>query len=368
MAVYGKPKLFFGSAAGMLLLLIFSMFMSAGNVLAEGTAPLEDTLVVGESSTDTTDDSARIAATEKPIEEQHPQAKPKAPGLADFLFTGKFLGIVILMLAGLVLLLGKWINIWVRISIMLVAFVLYGLDYIFPLHPSPMCAVTKLFMFTHGVFFPAFLALFLAMIIPSLIGRKLFCGWVCPLGAFQDLINKIPHKLKWKQFNFAAFNSIRMALLAMFILTFFFVKDQIRYLAENIGADISSPVWKAFSAYNVYDPINFFELLHWNIDTIFVIMMIILVIASLILYRPFCYLICPVGAITWILEKIAPGRIKVDHGKCTDCGDCVEKSPCPTIAKLKDENVKVVPDCTSCGECLNTCPEDAISFSFKYKS
>ena len=94
-------------------------------------------------------------------------------------------------------------------------------------------------------------------------------------------------------------------------------------------------------------------------------MMIAIVLSSLVLYRPFCYTICPIGALTCLLEKIAPGRSRVDHDKCTECGECEEKSPCPTIKPLREGNYRLLPDCTSCGECIKSCPEDAISFRFR---
>jgi polyferredoxin len=290
-----------------------------------------------------------------------------APGVIDFLLEGKYIAFGVISLLALILLLSNRINRWVRLAGLVVAFVLFGLDYIYPLHPGPMCGITKLFMFrfTHGEFFPGFLAVLAAIMIPSLIGRKLFCGWVCPLGALQELINKIPSRLRFKQFNFTVFNSVRMALLAMFVLTFFLVKQQLTSLAGQVGIDPSEQIWRVFSAYSIFEPINFFELLHWNVDTIFLIMFPILVLSSYVLYRPFCYLICPVGAITWLAELVAPGRVRVDHSLCDSCGNCVEESPCPTIGKLIDVKTKVAPDCTSCGECLDTCPTGAIKFGFK---
>lgn len=288
------------------------------------------------------------------------------PTVWSFLFSWHYLLFMIIAVIGLVLVMNRLVNKWVRLGAMAAVFVLFGLDYLFPLHPSPMCGVTNLFMFriTTGMFFPIFIALFLAMFVPSFIGRKLFCGWVCPLGALQELANKIPFKWKFKQFNFTAFNAVRMSLLGLFILTVFAVKSHIALLADRLEVNPAEGPWVAFSAYSVYQPINFFELLHWNIDLTFYIMMGILLIASLVLYRPFCYSICPIGGLTWLVEKIAPARIHIDRDACTLCMDCVEAAPCPTIKKIIEGNAIALPDCTSCGECLRACEFDALSYGF----
>lgn len=303
------------------------------------------------------------------LADEEPPPTDAAPmTVMDFLTSPKYLSMLGVMVLGLVLLLTRKINLWTRIAVMAATFILFGVGVgiLFSLHPSPMCATTKLYLFkfTTGRWIPVFIAFALVIFVPSLLGRKLFCGWACPLGAFQELLNKIPHRFKIKQPSFTAMNAIRLALIVMFFLTFHAGRTHIAALAKAVEADPDSQIWRVFSAINIYDPINMFELLHWQVDTTFIVLMSILVIASLVLYRPFCYVICPVGGLTWLLERIAPGRVRIDPSACNSCGKCVEVTPCPTMKPLSEGETKNLPDCTSCGECLNTCPTDAIYFGF----
>lgn len=293
-------------------------------------------------------------------------ASEQAPGVMDFLLSTKYLSMLGVVVLGLVLLMTRKVNIWTRMAVMAASFILFGVGVVFSLHPSPMCATTKLYLFkfTIGRWMPVFIAFALVIFVPSIFGRKLFCGWACPLGAFQELINKIPHKFKIQHPNFSAMNGIRLSLIGLFFITFHAGRTHIAALAGAVEADPASRIWQIYSSINIYDPINMFELMHWEITTSFWILMTILVVSSLIFYRPFCYVICPIGGLTWLLEKIAPGRVRVDMAACNNCGHCVKEVPCPTMKPLLAGETFNLPDCTSCGECLDTCPTNAITFGF----
>ena len=69
-------------------------------------------------------------------------------------------------------------------------------------------------------------------------------------------------------------------------------------------------------------------------------------IASLIVYRPWCHLFCPFGQVGWPVEKVNIFKIKVDCKTCISCEACA-KACFPTVinAILKKENV--TPACFS---------------------
>ena len=80
------------------------------------------------------------------------------------------------------------------------------------------------------------------------------------------------------------------------------------------------------------------------------------VILSLIVYRPFCRYLCPLGAIYGLFNPIAFVRYEVDADKCIDCGKC--KEACPMDIDLhKQPNSRL---CVRCGKCKKSCPTGAI--------
>ena len=71
------------------------------------------------------------------------------------------------------------------------------------------------------------------------------------------------------------------------------------------------------------------------------------ILGSIVVHRPFCRYLCPLGAIYGLFNPIALLRYDVDKSKCIDCGKC--KSVCRMDIDLhKDPNSRL---CVRCGKC-----------------
>ena len=87
--------------------------------------------------------------------------------------------------------------------------------------------------------------------------------------------------------------------------------------------------------------------------------LIVIVLASMFIYRPFCKYLCPLGAFYGLFNKISFFRMNVDKEKCTLCGAC-EKG-CKMGVEIR-KNINSA-ECIRCGECGGHCPQGAISRS-----
>lgn len=255
----------------------------------------------------------------------------------------------LLALIGLFLLMRNKVSKNVRLLSMLVVFFAFSIVALLPLgnfargmglHPSPMCVIEKSFMFLEmGRGIPViFLSIFVFMIVFTIIGNKLFCGWNCPIGAIQEIIHRIPLPRKYKiKLPFKVTNGIRIIFFFAFIVLLFAL------------------------GFSIYAYMNPFEFLHWSLEWMVIPAFLVTFIAALFIFRPFCYLICPVGLVTWLAEHLAITRVRLDKNACTDCMLCVQESPCPAVQAILDGK-RSRPDCHACGACIEVCPENALRF------
>jgi Fe-S-cluster-containing hydrogenase component 2 len=76
--------------------------------------------------------------------------------------------------------------------------------------------------------------------------------------------------------------------------------------------------------------------------------------------RWFCVL-CPVGALINLVERLSPFEIKINKSKCVKDYSCLRE--CPTYAMTQesiDESSTPNIDCIKCYKCAEGCPTGAI--------
>jgi len=219
--------------------------------------------------------------------------------------------------------------------------------------PNPMEGVVKVFKLMVGLY-PDPMAKVIALlffVVLAVIGNKMICGWACPFGALQELIYSIPilQKIKKRKLPFVFTNTIRVCLFIAVLLLLFGI----------IGGR------KGFVIYHYVNPFNLFNL---DFEAFSILLTVIIaLLVSFIIYRPFCQLICPFGLISWIAERFSILRVRIDKDKCTECGVCIKACPLETT-KGRVYGKRLLADCFSCARCLNVCPVDAIQYTSVFKN
>ncbi len=166
-------------------------------------------------------------------------------------------------------------------------------------------------------------------------GRALFCGWLCPFGALQELISTISKKIGIKQISLKVkidtyFRYLKYILLAM-ICCFSFVEMSVANIFYNI------------------EPFKTAITLRFMAPASAVIWASLLLVICLFIERFFCRYLCPLGAGLGILGKL---RILDFLKRREECGNpCVAcNKVCPTGA-IKPSGKIIMSECLGCLDC-----------------
>lgn len=189
-----------------------------------------------------------------------------------------------------------------------------------------------------------------------LFGR-LFCGLLCPFGFFQDLLHRVPlPKLKIPR------RPDRIMRFGKHLVLIFLVLLLPLMMADPYGSTVPYFCKYLCPAGTLEGGIPLITAnppLQAAVGWLFAWKLLVLVavaLLSMILYRPFCKYLCPLGAFYGLFNRFSFYRYYIDPGRCTDCGVCSRACPMDVSPAKTPNHV----ECIRCGLCGDKCPQTAI--------
>ena len=200
---------------------------------------------------------------------------------------------------------------------------------------------------------PAAMFLIMAFLIMSLVLKKAFCGWLCPVGTLSEVLWKLGRKLFRRNFSLPKWLDIPLRGLKYLLLGFFcfFIGSM---SAEALDDFMHAP----YALVADVKMLNFFR--YMGVTAAIVIG--VLVVLSFLVQNVWCRYLCPYGALMGVASLLSPMKIRRDTEACIDCAKCAHA--CPSHLPV-DQLVQIRSvECTACMACVAACPaENALQFA-----
>jgi polyferredoxin len=213
----------------------------------------------------------------------------------------------------------------------------------------------KCFLVTRTVpaIHPAAMVLAAVFLLSSLLLKKSFCSWLCPVGTVSEYLWKLGRKLFRRNFTVPRWLDLPLRSLKYILMTFFLV-IVVSMTAEALNDFMLAP----FGIIADVKMLNFFR----DLGLVGAAVLASLVLLSVFIKNFWCRFLCPYGALMGIVSTLSPVRIRRDAQACIDCGKC--NKACPANLPV-DRLVQIRSlECTSCMECVAVCPaENALQFA-----
>jgi polyferredoxin len=200
---------------------------------------------------------------------------------------------------------------------------------------------------------PAAMWLFLAFVLMSLLLKKAFCSWLCPVGTLSEILWKLGKAILGRNLRLPRWADIPLRGLK-YLLLGFFVLIIGSMSAEAIQEFMQTP----YGLVADVKMLNFFR----NMGGTAAIVVAALALLSTIVQNFWCRYLCPYGALMGLVSVFSPARIRRDAEACVECGKCARACP-SALAVDKLVQIRSV-ECNGCMACIAACSvQDALQFS-----
>ena len=198
------------------------------------------------------------------------------------------------------------------------------------------------------------------LILVGLVLGRWVCGFLCPFGLVQDLIYKIPFFKKIRTFPYERFlRFLKYAVLGVLVIGLplysafkgvlvpFFCK----YLCPSGTLFGAIPL----AAANGMIRAQVGPLFWWKVGVLTALLLL-----SLLISRPFCRYLCPLGAIYGAFNRIALVHLSFEETTCVACGKCESVCAMGIDPKTRFNSA----ECIRCGRCVRACPTGSLAMRF----
>jgi len=195
---------------------------------------------------------------------------------------------------------------------------------------------------------PAGFVLFVAILGVSLVVKKGFCGWICPIGTVSQYVWMAGEKTVGRNFRVNRFADIALRSLKYILLGLFIALIGIAMAPNMMLLFMITDYYKAVDVRMM----KFFT----EMTTLTMWVLIALGVLSVVYKNFWCRYLCPYGALLGLLSRLSPFKVRRNEEKCINCHACTRH--CPTLIDVESRKVVASEECFGCMTCVSHCPSE----------
>jgi polyferredoxin len=192
---------------------------------------------------------------------------------------------------------------------------------------------------------PAAVVIFITIVVVSLLLRRSFCSWICPVATISECAWKSGFRLFHRNWHPPLWIDRTLRSLKYLLMVFFVYSISVVMSPDSLADFIQSDYHKIADV----RLLNFF--LHMSPFAFGIILL--LVTLSVVMRNPFCRYFCPYGALLGLVGFLSPLRVTRNLDRCVSCGVCSQA--CPTHIDVKNKITVTSPECIGCWRCISHC-------------
>lgn len=197
---------------------------------------------------------------------------------------------------------------------------------------------------------PSALIMFTAIVCVSLLLKKGFCGWICPIGTLSQWSWMTGGRLLGKNFRIGRHADILLRSMKYIGMTFFLF---------IVWGRMSTAALEAFFLSDYYK-IADIKTMKFFADMSTATAGFLAGAGGLsLLYKNFwCRYLCPYGALLGLLSIFGPVKITRSEKNCSHCHACT--SHCPALIDVERQAAVNSAECFGCMTCVSRCPAKGV--------